>query len=51
MTPCCCTCRHDVSFEERQRIGPGAPMCRHPEVDKPGFWDRDISECYQERAP
>lgn len=51
MTPDCDTCRHDVPFEERQRIGPGAPLCRHPDADEPGFWDRDTSQCHEERIP
>jgi len=44
----CRTCQHDVPYEERT---PGAALCQHPEVNEPGFWDRDTSECYQERTP
>ena len=46
----CPTCAYDVPLEERQRIGQGAPLCRHPDYGEPGFWDRNISQCYKERA-
>ena len=42
----CRTCRYDVPLEERQRIGPGAPLCRHPEAETPGFWGWNIDQCY-----
>ncbi|MCK9579331.1 MAG: hypothetical protein M0Q92_02630 [Methanoregula sp.] len=45
----CPTCRYDVPMEERQRIGPSAPLCRHPEEGEPGFWDRRIEQCWTPR--
>lgn len=45
-SPDCQTCRYDVPLEERQRIGPGAPLCRHPMSGTPGFWGWNIDQCY-----
>jgi hypothetical protein len=46
----CPSCQYDVPYEERMRIGPGCPLCRHPDYGEPGFFDRPVSQCYKERV-